>query len=230
MTEIIKILLICYLICLSTSFNFNLNKNLYKNTILSAETIGNAKTATMSNIDTNSPLDKHGENFKFLSVLRGNEDEYFPRIIPIAGVLGEVTFEQIMLPFSAEAPKVGNWFYDFSDPDGPQLGTFACPPSRNIHEAADPVGLIATNTQLNINLSINDEVECVVVIDRGDFKFDPDVFFAFKTPIDTIEIGSCNKVPNDYEIIGRVVMTTVPFHPGMQRKPTGFLEDETEVF
>lgn len=227
MLKSILLKFLCYFICFSTSFNLNYNKQFIFNSIFPKKTMG---TATMCNIDSNNPLGKHGENFKFLSVLRGNEDVYFPRIIPIAGVLGEVSFEEIMAPFSAEAPKEGNWFYDFSDPDSPQLGTFACPPSRNIHEAADPVGLIATNTQLNINLSISDEVECVVVVDRGDFRFDPDAFFAFRSPINTVEIGSCNKIPQGFEIIGRVVMTTVPFHTGMARKPTGFLEDETEVF
>ena len=133
-----------------------------------------------------------------------------------------------MTPYSNEAANPGQWAYDFSDSESPHIGTFAAPASFVMHDAADPVGVIASNLDMNIQLTIDEEVECVVVIDRGDFKFDPDLFYAFKTDTGELTFGSCDRVPAGYEIMGRIIHTCVPFHDKMQKKPTGFLEDETE--
>jgi len=173
-------------------------------------------------------LGKHGDNFKFLSVFRGKDDEHFPRIIPVAGVFGELSPDDLMAPYSNEASPPGQWSYDFSDSDDPQMGTFACPPSAIITEAADPVGFVCGHKTLGLQLPVEEELECVVVVDRGDLRFDPDSFYVFKTDQGGLDMGTTDTIPDGYEILGKIISTNVPWMPGMKKRPTGFLEDESD--
>ena len=52
---------------------------------------------------------------------------------------------------SEEPAEPGQWTYDFSDPDGPQLGTVALEGSNVVSTAEDPVVMIA-NSEINVNL------------------------------------------------------------------------------
>ena len=41
-----------------------------------------------------------------------------------------------------------------------------------------------------------------------------------------VEIGACSTVPPGWRILGKVIMTTVPWSTKMESKATGFLEEE----
>lgn len=167
---------------------------------------------------------KHGAGFKFLPVVRGSPEEHLPRIIHIAGFYPNLSVEQVLAPTSPPQPEPGTWNYDFPDPDGPQLGTVAVPGSDVITDCIDPVALIALNTDLGIAYS--EEVECVVVIDRGDRVFTPDKFFLFETPDGSLSIEWMKKHDPAYNIIGRVELTMMPWAKSMTPKATGFLEED----
>jgi hypothetical protein len=107
-----------------------------------------------------------GQNFKYLPIHKGSDEEHFPRIMPIAGVYPSITYEQLMAPRSSEASDPGQWAYEFTDPDGPQIGTVALPGSDTITNCIDPVVVISKNTDLGV--TVIEEVEMIVVVDRGD--------------------------------------------------------------
>ena len=54
---------------------------------------------------------------------------------------------------SEEPAEPGQWTYDFSDPDGPQLGTVALEGSNVISTAVDPVVMIAEHTSVTLTPS-----------------------------------------------------------------------------
>ena len=131
-----------------------------------------------------------------------------------------------MAPFSNEPVVPGTWSYDFTDADDPGMGRFACPPSQVMSDAEDPVGLITTNSALGIRVDAGKDLECVVVVDRGDLKYDPDCFYLWTTDRGTLEIGASDVIPSGWRIEGRIVITTVPWDPSMEKAATGWLEEE----
>ena len=139
-------------------------------------------------------LGKHGENFKYLSIMKGKSSQHFPRTIPIAGMYPEVTPEDIMAPAQCPLIMPGQIAFDFSDPNGPQLGTVAVPGSDVITFADDPVALVVHNSQLGIKMIAPDGAECVAIVDRMDLKFNPDYFYAFRNPSNDVELGSIDRL------------------------------------
>lgn len=168
----------------------------------------------------------HGENFRFLPTIRGSRDEHFPRIIHIAGVYPEITPNQLLapLPLSPSAAP-GNWVYDFIDAEEPHLGSVALPGSEAITNCIDPVVLIAKNTDLNVAYPV--EVETLVVIDRGNKKFNPESFFICKTPSQQLKVMWMEKVEPGYDIMGKVALVALPYHREAS-KLSGFLEEDGE--
>jgi len=167
----------------------------------------------------------HGQNFKFLPVIRGSMDEHFPRIIPIAGVFPDISVEQVLAPYSSPGAPVGQWTYEFTDPDGSQLGTVALPGSTVITDAIDPVVLIAKNTILNVKCV--DEVEMIVVVDRGDTQFFSGEFFLFHDPRgQQLTIEWFEKKPTHLQIVGRILQCAMPMTEAMRPVKTGFLEED----
>lgn len=116
--------------------------------------------------------------------------------------------------------------YDFSDPNGPHLGTIALPPSDVVTNAVDPVALISTCAA--IGLKVIDDLETVVVIDRGDRVFNQEKFYAFRTPENKVVVQWSDRLEPGYEILGRVILCTVPWSEGMRTPKTGFVEDDEE--
>ena len=72
--------------------------------------------------------------------------------------------------------------YDFQDSESATKGTVAIPGSELVTEACDPIVLIAKSTDLGI--SIPEEVEVLIVVDRGDTDWMSEHFFLFRTPDD----------------------------------------------
>lgn len=166
----------------------------------------------------------HGDDFVYMPMIQGSPDEPFPRIIAIAGVYPGVTYEQIMAPEESPYAEAGQFQYVFSDPDASQLGTIALPGSDVVTRSLDPVIIIAKNSVLNVECT--EDVEILVMCDRGDKDFKARKFFVFKNPDNSIDIRYYNKKPADVEIVGRVDLCAMPFVKGSQKDPSGFLEDE----
>lgn len=70
----------------------------------------------------------------------------------VIGLYPGLSAQDLMAPSSTASPDVGRWAYDFSDPDGPQMGTVALPGSEIVHYAVDPVVVIASNKALGVEL------------------------------------------------------------------------------
>jgi hypothetical protein len=166
----------------------------------------------------------HAQNFKYLPIIQGSEDNHFPRIIKIAGIYPHLSPEDLLAPTSNPAAPIGSWAYDFSEADGPQLGTVALPGSEVITDCLDPVVVISKSTDLGVNLV--DEVEMLVVIDRLDTEFKTDKFYIFKTPSNKLIIQWADIVQPGYEILGKVILCTAPFSKSMKAVKSGFLEDD----
>lgn len=167
-------------------------------------------------------LGLHGQKFKFMPMTRGSTEDHFPRIIQIAGVYPGVTPEDVMAPSSTPAAEPGFWTYSFPDPDDPNVGTIAVPGSDVITEAADPVAIIASSSSLGIS---GQEMEVVVIIDRGDINFYTDGFYAFRSEQNEVQIMCADSADDFYSILGRVVICMTPASKD-GKKPSGFLEDD----
>jgi Rubisco Assembly chaperone C-terminal domain len=168
----------------------------------------------------------HAQNFKFLPLLRGSRSFHFPRIIQIAGVYPDLTPDDLLAPKSMPAVGAGLWAYDFPDKDSPDQGTVAIPGSAAITDCIDPVVMITTNTALGVVLT--EEVEMLVVVDRGDRYFTPECFFVFRTPEDSLVLQWSDRLEPGYEVMGRVALCTVPYAPSMGTASTGFAETDGE--
>ena len=169
----------------------------------------------------------HGDGFKYIPIHQAKQLENFPRIVPIAGVYPELTPQDLMTPSPGLPFRKGTWSYDFSTPDGTQLGTVALPPSDIMTACIDPVAIISTNVALGIT-NVPVDVEVVVVIDRGNKVFKSNVFFAFKSPQNEIVIRWSDKMPPGHEVLGKVVICMSPWVEGMRQKSSGFLEDDED--
>lgn len=166
----------------------------------------------------------HGQGFKFLPLLRGSKTIHFPRIMQIAGVYPNLTPEDLLQPVSTPAASAGSWAYDFPDADQPQQGTVAIPGSSVVTSCIDPVVMITTNTVLGVQL--NEEVEMLVVVDRGDRYFTPETFFVFRTPENELVVQWTDKVEAGFEVLGRVALCTVPYLKTSAAADTGFAEND----
>mmetsp|Transcript_37431 Transcript_37431/g.38113 ORF Transcript_37431/g.38113 Transcript_37431/m.38113 type:complete len:216 (+) Transcript_37431:162-809(+) len=171
-----------------------------------------------------SKIGIHGTNFKFLPSLQPGQDEYFPRILHIAGVYPGITPEDLAAPMGGQTAPQGMWVYDFPDPDGPQLGTVAIPGSSAVHNCYDSVAIISNTQALGMNMG-NKPCEALVVADRGDTEFSPSEFFLFKTPDGNVSLGSMEDEEEGFTILARVALCVVPFTDD-RRVPTDFLEDD----
>lgn len=171
----------------------------------------------------------HGENSCFLPLTQLDQDYYAPRIIQIAGAYPGVTREEFFAVTSEPTPEQGQWTYDFSDPDGPQLGTVAIESNSVIALCEDPVVLIAEHTSIGVPLPevIKEPVDIVVVVDRSANTFAERKFLLLDVPGSGLVIGAFPtfpELPQNCEILGQVVLCQVPWLPSMKRTKTGFLE------
>ena len=156
--------------------------------------------------------------------LRCNHSPLTPQI---AGFYPGVTAEEIASPTSVPAAELGQWSYDFSDPDGPQLGTVAVESGPTVRECSDPVVIIAGNVELGVSLPKGgEEVELLVLVDRGEKGFKERVFLVLDTE-EGVRIRAYNAVAEmepGAVILGRVIVVKIPWLPYMKPTKSGFAE------
>lgn len=126
---------------------------------------------------------------------------------------------------------MGQWSYDFSDPDGPQLGTVALPGNHITFMCEDPAVIIAEHFSLGVPLpdTLTDPVDLLVLVDRAKNRFSERKFLVIEVPGEGVLIKAFNtkaEIPQGSEILGRVDFVQVPWLPAMQKKKSGFQEDD----
>lgn len=171
----------------------------------------------------------HGDNSCFLPLKQLDQDYYAPRIVQIAGSYPGVSREDFFAVTSEPVAEMGQWTYDFSDPDGPQLGTVAIESSNVVACCEDPVVLIAEHTSIGVPLPavIKEPVDIVVLVDRAANTFAERKFLVLDVPGRGVTIAafpSRPDLPKDCEILGQVILCQVPWLPSMKPTKTGFLE------
>jgi len=142
-----------------------------------------------------------------------------------------ITKEELLAVSSEPAAENGQWTYDFSDPNGPQMGTVAFPGSDLVSRCEDPAAIIAEHFSLGVPLPeiLKDPVDLLVLVDRAEKGFAERKFLVIDVPGQGITIKAYNlksELPEGGEIVGRVVYVQVPWLPCMQRKKSGFQEDD----
>jgi len=170
----------------------------------------------------------HGQNSCFLPLQQQEEDFCAPRIIQIAGGYPGITKDEYYAVQSEPAAELGQWTYDFSDPDGPQMGTVAIPGSLAVSSCEDPVVLIAEHTSLGVELpeTVKGVVDLITLVDRSKTEFSERKFIVFESE-GMLEIGAFEKktdMPLGCNILGRVELVMIPWLPSMKTSKSGFAE------
>lgn len=173
----------------------------------------------------------HGENSCFLPLDQCDEEYYAPRIVQIAGVYPGITKDEFNAVTSSPPAELGQWTYDFSDPDGPQMGTVALPGSEIVATCEDAVVIIAEHFALGVPLPdvLKEPVDVLVLVDRAKKGFAERKFLVVDVPGEGVWIKAFtqkSEIPDGSEILGRVDFVQVPWLPCMQKKKTGFMEDD----
>mmetsp|Transcript_28271 Transcript_28271/g.43489 ORF Transcript_28271/g.43489 Transcript_28271/m.43489 type:complete len:225 (-) Transcript_28271:65-739(-) len=172
----------------------------------------------------------HGQDACFLPLAQLEQDNHTPRIVQIAGAYPGLTKEEFFAVTSEPAATVGQWTYDFSDPEGPQVGTVAIEGSHLVASCEDPVVIIAEHDALGIPLppGVTETIDLLVLVDRAEQGFAERKFLVLDLP-DSDELiirayGSKSELPEDCRILGRVELVQIPWLAGMKPTKTGFME------
>ena len=183
---------------------------------------------------TSSVGNSHGQGSCFLPLLQNDEEYIAPRIVQIAGAYPGVTTQEFLATTSEPPADLGQWTYDFTDPDGPQLGTIALPGMSSVYETEDPVVLIGEHTVLGVTLppEIVDPVDLIVLCDRSRNRFAERKFLVLEVESNpgVVHIGAFNtkdEMPTPSRILGHVTMVQIPWLPSMKKKKSGFMEEDT---
>eukprot|EP00558_Chaetoceros_sp_UNC1202_P009003 CAMPEP_0197247050 /NCGR_PEP_ID=MMETSP1429-20130617/26065_1 /TAXON_ID=49237 /ORGANISM="Chaetoceros sp., Strain UNC1202" /LENGTH=188 /DNA_ID=CAMNT_0042707857 /DNA_START=218 /DNA_END=784 /DNA_ORIENTATION=+ len=172
----------------------------------------------------------HGQNSCFLPLEQVDQDYYASRIVQIAGMYPGVTKEEINSVTSEPPPPMGQWSYEFTDPDGSQVGTVAIPGSNIASTCEDPVVLICEHFALGVELpeELKDPVDLLVLVDRAKNGFAERKFLVVDVPGEGVIVrafSTKDEIPTGGEILGWVDYVQVPWLPCMQKSKTGFMED-----
>eukprot|EP00529_Nitzschia_sp_RCC80_P032627 CAMPEP_0113474046 /NCGR_PEP_ID=MMETSP0014_2-20120614/18372_1 /TAXON_ID=2857 /ORGANISM="Nitzschia sp." /LENGTH=232 /DNA_ID=CAMNT_0000366861 /DNA_START=85 /DNA_END=783 /DNA_ORIENTATION=- /assembly_acc=CAM_ASM_000159 len=173
----------------------------------------------------------HGQNSCFLPLKQLDQDYLAPRIVQIAGAYPGLSTSEFYAVQSEASPEPGQWTYDFSDPDGPQLGTVAIEGSGPVASCEDPVAIIAEHPSLGVPMPdvITDPVDLIVLVDRAQTTYVERKFLVLTVPEmgDELLIGAYPTkadLPQGAEIRGHVVYTQIPWLPSMKPTKSGFME------
>lgn len=138
-----------------------------------------------------------------------------------------MTKEEFYAVSSEPAPPEGQWTYDFSDPEGPQLGTVALDGGTVVAACEDPVAIIAEHTSLAVPLpdAIKEPVDLIVLVDRAANHFAERRFLVIEQDGE-VKIGAfeTKKELPECEILGQVLLCQIPWLPSMKKTKTGFME------
>ena len=175
----------------------------------------------------------HGDQSHFMPIDQLGGDQTMPRIVPIAGVYPGVSAADVRAPAVSAPPELGNWQYDFADPDGPQMGTVALPPSDLVNLCESPVVLITTHQSLGFDAPGDDnELEVLLLVDRADVEHNEDKFYVFEqSPGGELVVRwHPSPLPEGWSVVGRLVTVTLPFVRKAMQVQGGWLELDDDIF
>jgi len=173
----------------------------------------------------------HGQNACFLPLEQLDQDYEAPRIVQIAGSYPGLTREEFFAVTSEPPPEAGQWSYDFSDPDGPQMGTVAVRGTEITATAIDPVVIISEHFSLGVPLpeELKEAVDLLVMVDRAKNKYKDRKFLVLDLPGEGVVIrayATKAEMPAGADILGQVVFCQIPWLPCMKSTRSGFMEEE----
>ena len=103
----------------------------------------------------------------------------------------------------------------------------------SVSETEDPVVLIGEHVDLGVQLpdEIKDPVDLIVLCDRARTYFAERKFLVMELEDNPgmIKIGafsSREEMPSSAKILGHVTLVQIPWLPSMQRKKSGFMEED----
>ncbi len=188
-------------------------------------------SSSSTNTAAGGPTGVHSQNACFLPLKSLAQDYYAPRIVQIAGAYPGLTKQDFEAVTSEPAPTPGQWTYDFSDPNGPQMGTVALDGGKVVTECEDPVVIISDHLTLGVILppTLKDPVDLLVLADRAQRTFEERKFMVVHLPGHTELLIRAYPKKSDFlldgaEILGRVVMVQMPWLPAMKPTKSGFEE------
>lgn len=141
-----------------------------------------------------------------------------------------MTREEFFAVTSEPSAEAGQWTYDFSDPEGPQLGTVALEGSQVVQACEDPVVLIGDHFAMGVELpkELVDPVDLVVLVDRALKTFAERRFLVVDVPGETeLELkayATKADLPEGATILGQAELVQIPWLPCMKPTKTGFME------
>lgn len=159
-----------------------------------------------------------------------DQDHFSPRIVQIAGAYPGLTREEFDSVTSEESPEQGQWSYEFSDPDGSQVGTIAIEGNEVVHYAGDPVAIIAEHFSIGVPLpeELVEPVDLIVLVDRSLQYFSERKFLVLQVPgqEDLLIRAFITKdeMPPGSTVLGQVLLTQIPWLPCMKATKSGFME------
>ncbi len=113
------------------------------------------------------------------------------------------------------------------------MGTVALPGMASVYETDDPVVIIADHISLGVLLpkELVDPVDLIVLCDRSRKHFAERAFLVLETEDKPGELSisafaSKGEMPANAKIHGHVTLVQIPWLPSMQKKKSGFMEEE----
>lgn len=145
-----------------------------------------------------------------------------------------MTKEEFLAVTSEPPAEQGQWSYDFSDPDGPQMGTVAVRGCEIISTCEDPVAVICEHFALGVPLPdvLKDPVDILAIVDRSKTTYGDRKFLVMEIPGEGVVIRAYPTkadMPASATILGQVVYVQLPWLPCMKKKKSGFMEED-ELF
>lgn len=142
-----------------------------------------------------------------------------------------MTKEEFHAVTSEPPAEIGQWSYDFSDPDGPQMGTVAVRGCEIISTCEDPVAIICEHFALGVILPevLKDPVDVLAIVDRSKNSYAERKFLVLEIPGEGVVIRAFPTeadMPASATILGRVVFVQLPWLPCMKKKKSGFGEED----
>lgn len=112
----------------------------------------------------------------------------------------------------------------------------ALPGISSVYETDDAVAIIAENTALGVSVpNMEETVDLIVLCDRSRRHYQERKFLVLdmngsgQGELKIAAFGSKDEIPKGAEIIGHVTFVQIPWLPGMEKKRSGFAEED-ELF
>lgn len=191
--------------------------------------------APASNVNIPFDIGKHGEENRFLSMSKVENEEHFPRILTIAGRVPELTVKEFMETPSVlqnRPPKAGNMFITMLPP-GYQGQIIAMPGFEVIAKCKDPVAVTIGSEELaTAQLPVADGDDLVLLIERNTTatRFDNTKFYAWGVG-DHVKVGWAKQAPSPdtARCLGQVIFGMLEEREDLRKKKSCW-EEENETY